>query len=1085
MGSKIKLILIPIFLALFFTLSVKSVDAESWTGKTSMSTARTFAVAETINGIVYVIGGSNATSYFNTNEAYDPVTNTWLTKAPMPTARSKSASASLHGAIYVIGGSNSSTFYLNNTQSYNPISDAWSNKAASESKWGSAAESVNGVIYHFGGRNSNDTPSVTNQVYNPANNTWSFRASMITARAALVAASVDGIIYAIGGRNDSSRLSVNEAYDPVSNAWSSKAPMTTARSTLTAVNVGDIIYTIGGDIMTNTPVRTNEAYDTVTNTWSTKTTMSAYRIGPVGASVNGVIYVIGGWDGNHLASNEAYDPKTLYILTADKNIAAGGSINTTGGSVYVIGGAIGADDLGINEAYNTVTNTWSTKAHMPTARSWLATVPVNGIIYAIGGFDESPSVMGARANEAYDPVTNTWSTKASLSLSRTIFASASVGSNIFIIGGYVQGVKSSSTEVYDTISNTWSTGAPMPAVMSGLAAASVGNSIYAIGGNDINLNDVGTNEVYDAISNTWSTKAPMPTARGDLGVTSVNNIIYAIGGGVSYATNEAYDPVTNSWSNKMPMFTSRYGLAVTNDGSNIYAIGGYGGAQNVNEVYNSFTNTWSTKTPMPTARTRLAAAFMGISPSISVPVGTASAGASYNSGTSVSISATPASGYALTSWTVTGTGASTCAGTTNPCSVTMDSARTVTANFTVDSYLLTLTKNNQNYGSIQTVGATPSISVPVGQPSAGASYNSGTSVQISATPASGYEQTGWIGCDSYSGADCIVAMNSARTVTATFDPITFNLGVNKSPAVGGTVISSPAGIDCGTTCIFDSAFYNQNTDITLTATPASGYAFWYWTGVCSASTTNTCDITMNNNKTASVYFIQTHLLTLTKNNQDYGSIQTVGATPSISVPVGQPSAGASYSSGTPVQISATPASGYSFTSWTVTGTGASTCAGTTNPCSVTMDSARTVTANFTVDSYLLTINTSGTGSGTVTGAGTYNSGTVVSISATPSADSTFTSWGGDADCADGSVTMNAAKTCTANFQLAYIDCGLKAYDGTQIIIFACEPTGTVTSPLRISKGGTTYGIILVDPTNASASKFKIQTNAGIKVLMKL
>ncbi|MEA3328223.1 MAG: hypothetical protein U9Q08_00560 [Candidatus Omnitrophota bacterium] len=66
----------------------------------------------------------------------------------------------------------------------------------------------------------------------------------------------------------------------------------------------------------------------------------------------------------------------------------------------------------------------------------------------------------------------------------------------------------------------------------------------------------------------------------------------------------------------------------------------------------------------------------------------------------------------------------------------------------------------------------------------------------------------------------------------------------------------------------------------------------------------------------------------------------------------------------------------------------------------------------------------------------------------------------------------------------YIDIGLRGYDGADTVIFAGEPVGVLTSPLRISKGGVVYGIALVDPADAMASKFRIETNSGLKVIRK-
>jgi hypothetical protein len=65
-----------------------------------------------------------------------------------------------------------------------------------------------------------------------------------------------------------------------------------------------------------------------------------------------------------------------------------------------------------------------------------------------------------------------------------------------------------------------------------------------------------------------------------------------------------------------------------------------------------------------------------------------------------------------------------------------------------------------------------------------------------------------------------------------------------------------------------------------------------------------------------------------------------------------------------------------------------------------------------------------------------------------------------------------------------IDIGLHVYDGTEILKIACDPQGTLTSPLRIAKNGVIYGIVLVEPSDPAASKLKIQTSSGIRALRK-
>ena len=61
---------------------------------------------------------------------------------------------------------------------------------------------------------------------------------------------------------------------------------------------------------------------------------------------------------------------------------------------------------------------------------------------------------------------------------------------------------------------------------------------------------------------------------------------------------------------------------------------------------------------------------------------------------------------------------------------------------------------------------------------------------------------------------------------------------------------------------------------------------------------------------------------------------------------------------------------------------------------------------------------------------------------------------------------------------------LRAYDGSGVVDIATEPKGTVTSPLRVRKGSTTYGVELVNTTDVNATKIKIRTKTDTKALKK-
>ena len=90
--------------------------------------------------------------------------------------------------------------------------------------------------------------------------------------------------------------------------------------------------------------------------------------------------------------------------------------------------------MGINklEVYDPATDTWSTKANMPTGRHGLAAVPIFGLLYAVGGQNSQGL---SKKLEVYDPVTDDWSTLDDMSTARRWLAAAAIDGKIYAAGG--------------------------------------------------------------------------------------------------------------------------------------------------------------------------------------------------------------------------------------------------------------------------------------------------------------------------------------------------------------------------------------------------------------------------------------------------------------------------------------------------------------------------------------------------------------------------------------------------------------------------------------------------------------------------
>lgn len=210
-------------------------------------------------------------------------------------------------------------------------------------------------------------------------------------------------------------------------------------------------------------------------------------------------------------------------------------------------------------------------------------------------------------------------------------------------------------------------------------------------------------------------------------------------------------------------------------------------------------------------------------------------------GTVLTLTAAPGAGHSFTEWTGACTGTSSCV-------VTMDQARAVGTTFTP-------VVSQPNYGLALTIAGSGAVtSQPAGincPTTCSADFPAGTVLTLSAAPASGQSFAGWTGACTGAAASCSVTLSQARSVSASFSPVAgVDFALNVTASGGGTVMSAPVGIACGSTC---SANFPAGTAVVLTAAPAAGQVFASWGGACSGSLP-TCSLQLTQARTAQAVF---------------------------------------------------------------------------------------------------------------------------------------------------------------------------------------------------------------------------------------
>ncbi len=378
----------------------------------------------------------------------------------------------------------------------------------------------------------------------------------------------------------------------------------------------------------------------------------------------------------------------------------------------------------------------------------------------------------------------------------------------------------------------------------------------------------------------------------------------------------------------------------------------------------------------------------------------------YDAGTVVNLTANTPAGSVFNGW------GGDCAGV-GACSVTMTANRNVSATFT-KQWNLNVT-NTGIAGGTGTVTSAPGT-INCTTPTAGVctnTFDDGTGVTLTATADPGSRFAGWSGDCAGTGA-CNLTMTANMNVTATFQK-TWNLSVTNTGIAGGTgtVTSAPGTINCTTpTAGVCTNTFDDGTGVTLTATADPGSRFAGWSGDCAG--VGPCNLTMSVDRTVTATFQKTYDLTATKSGTGGGTITSAPA----GIDCGA-TCTATFDAGTAITLTGIPDATSTFTGW------GAPCAGN-GPCSFTLNSDMTVNADFARVRHVLTVVKTGAGSGTVTSspsgincgvtcAASFDTGTVVTLTATADATSVFAGWGGDCAGMTCVVTLGVDRNVTAQF----------------------------------------------------------------------
>lgn len=518
--------------------------ANMWTSKTQPPFSYTRYTVASSNNKVYALSDIGELA------EYDPLKDNWIIRPPLSTHRFRTGLASVGGRLFSIGGGQNSS-PVSTVEEYDPETKNWALRASMASPRVSVAvgEAL-GKLYAIGGSsNTSETfPSPLTTVEEgtlpppgsvlqiPTGDGVTTGSGQVTVRWNPVAGATSYNLYMA---SDSNLDRGNYAGLPDG----AKFVGVTSPHTITGLTNGKTYYFFV--TAADAGRESEESFgSSATPTappgllWRTKASMPTARLEAGAAVVNGKVYVVGGFSGNALATTEAYDP---------------------------------------------VVDTWTIRADMPTARRSPVVATANNKIYVIGGMNyiDVNQVTYSYATEEYDPSTNTWASKASMPTGNSV--NSALG-NRFIAGTAVNGKiyitvfnnggapPISSTFEYDPATNTWDTNkSPAPFGNAQYTVASLGGKLYTL--------TSGSFAEYTPATNRWIIRPSPPHTLSQMRLVAVptKNKLYAIGGYSAsdiHDTVQEYDPASNVWTTQVSVPVPRHSTTTAEVGGKVYVFGG-------------------------------------------------------------------------------------------------------------------------------------------------------------------------------------------------------------------------------------------------------------------------------------------------------------------------------------------------------------------------------------------------------------------------------------------------------------------------------------------------------------------------------